>query len=104
MMTSMIWWPLRIVGLGWAPRIAMTELMTPEELARVGVTPLIGHGAIKAALALVLRLGHDVGVHTSFTARLSRLILQGMVDVDRRGEVPFSIPMSQEDLRSAAFE
>jgi len=43
-------------------------------------------------------------VHTSFAARLSRLILQGMVDVDRRGEVPFSIPMSQEDLRSAAFE
>ena len=104
MMTSMIWWPLRLVGLGWAPRIAMTELLTPEELARVGVSPLIGHGAIKAGLALILRLGRDVGVHTSFAARLSRLLLQGMVDVDRRGEVPFSIPMSQEDLRSAAFE
>jgi hypothetical protein len=35
MMTSMIWWPLRLIGLGWAPRIAMTDLLTPEELARV---------------------------------------------------------------------
>ena len=104
MMTAMIWWPLRLIGLGWAPRIAMTELLAPEELARVGVTPLVGHGAIKAGLALILRLGRDVGVHTSFAARLSRLLLQGMVALDRRGEVPFSIPMSQEDLRSAAFE
>ena len=104
MMTSMIWWPLRLIGLGWAPRIAMTDLLTPEELARVGIAPLIGHALIKAGLAQMLRLGRDVGLHTSFTARLSRLVLQGMVDVDRRGEVPFSIPMSQEDLRSAAFE
>jgi hypothetical protein len=104
MMTSMIWWPLRVIGLGWAPRIAMTELLTPEELARVGVTPLIGHRVIRTGLGLVLRLGRDVGVHTSFAARLSRLVLQGMVDLDRRGEVAFSIPMSQDDLRSAAFE
>ncbi|MEO5818900.1 MAG: oxygenase MpaB family protein [Vicinamibacteraceae bacterium] len=104
MMTAMIWWPLRLIGLGFAPRIAMAELLTPEELARVGVRPLIGHNVVKAALALVLRLGRDVGVHTSFAARLSRLILQGMVDLDRHGEVAFSIPMSQTDLRSAAFE
>ena len=104
MMTAMIWWPLRLIGLGFAPTIAMTELLTPEELARVGVRPLIGHHVIKFALAMVLRLGRDVGVHTSFAARLSRLILQGMVDLDRRGDVPFSIPLSQDDLRSAAFE
>ncbi len=104
MMTSMIWWPLRLIGLGFAPHIAMTELLTPEELARVGVRPLVGHNVVKAALDLMLRLGRDVGVHTSFAARLSRLILQGMVDVDRRGDVSFSIPVSQVDLRSAAFE
>ena len=104
MMTAMIWWPLRVIGVGWAPRIAMTELLAPEELARVGVSPLVGHTLIKAVLATILRFGRDVGVHTSFAARLSRLLLQGMVDLDRRGEVPFSIPMSQEDLRSAAFE
>ena len=104
MMTAMVWWPLRIIGVGWAPRIAMTELLTPEELARVGLSPLVGHSLIKAVLATILRLGRDVGIHTSFAARLSRLLLQGMVDLDRRGEVPFSIPLSQEDLRSAAFE
>jgi hypothetical protein len=82
----------------------MTELLTAEELARVGQSPLLGHDAIKAVLALVLRLGRDVGEHTSFAARLSRLLLQGMVDIDRHGEVAFSIPMSQTDLRSAAFE
>jgi hypothetical protein len=104
MMTSMIWWPLRLIGLGFAPHIAMTELLTPAELARVGQRPLVGHRIVKAGLAVILRLGRDVGEHTSFAARLSRLILQGMVDVDRRGEVAFSIPMSQADLRSAAFE
>jgi hypothetical protein len=104
MMTAMIWWPLRLIGLGWAPKIALTELLTPEELARVGQSPLVGHGLIEALLGLVLRLGRDVGEHTSFAARLSRLVLQGMVDLDRRGEVPFSIPVSQADLRSAAFE
>jgi hypothetical protein len=103
MMRSMIPAPLRLLGLGFAPRIAMTELLSPEELARVGMSPLAGHAAIKALTGLVLRLGRDVGEHTSFAARLSRLLLQGMVDVDRRGEVAFSIPASQEDLRTAAF-
>ena len=74
------------------------------ELARVGVTPLVGHALIKACLGLVLRIGKDVGEHTSFAARLSTRILQGMVDLDRRGEVEFSIPTSQADLRSAAFQ
>jgi hypothetical protein len=104
MMRSMIPWYLRLVGLGFTPRIALTELLSPEELARVGMAPLPGHAAIKALTGAVLRLGREVGEHTSFAARLSRLVLQGMVDVDRRGEVAFSIPVSQEDLRSAAFE
>jgi hypothetical protein len=104
MMRTMIPVPMRLLGLGWAPRIAMTELLSGEELARVGVTPLIGHALIKACLGLVLRVGKDVGEHTSFAARLSSRILQGMVDLDRRGEVAFSIPASQADLRTAAFE
>jgi hypothetical protein len=104
MMTAMIPWSLRLVGLGFAPRIAMTELLSPEELARVGLTRLTGHALIKRLLDLVLRVGQDTGEHSPLATRLSRLLLQGMVDVDRRGEVPFSIPVTQEDLRSAAFE
>ena len=104
MMTGLIPWPLRLIGLGFAPRIAMTELLTPEELARVGLTRLTGHSLIKAVLGLFLRAGQDAGERSPLAVRLSRLLLQGMVDVDRRGEVPFSIPVTQEDLRSAAFE
>ena len=104
MMTGLIPWPLRLLGLGFAPRIAMTELLTPEELARVGLTRLTGHSAIKAVLGLFLRAGQDAGERSPLAVRLSRLLLQGMVDVDRRGEVPFSIPVTQADLRSAAFE
>ena len=103
MMTALIPWPLRLIGLGFAPRIAMTELLTPEELARVGLTRLTGHSAIKAVLGLFLRAGQDAGERSPLAVRLSRLLLQGMVDVDRRREVPFSIPVTQEDLRSAAF-
>ena len=104
MMTGLIPWPLRLLGLGFAPRIAMTELLTPEELARVGLTRLTGHAVIKAVLGFVLRAGQDAGERAPLASRLSRLLLQGMVDVDRRGEVPFSIPVTQRDLRSAAFE
>jgi len=104
MMRSMIPWWLRILGLGLAPSIFMTEVMTGEELARVGVTPIAGHRAIKAFLGRIVRLGQDVGEDTRFESRLARRLLQGMVDLDRRGEVPFSIPFSRYDLRGAGFE
>jgi len=104
MMRSMIPWWLRILGLGFAPSIFMTEVMTGEELARVGVTPIVGHRAIKAFLSRVVRLGQDFGEDTRFESRLARRLLQGMVDFDRRGEVPFSIPFSRYDLRGAGFE
>jgi len=104
MMRSMIPWWLRILGLGLAPSIFMTEVMTGEELARVGVTPIAGHRAIKAFLSRIVRLGQDVGEDTRFESRLARRLLQGMVDLDRRGEVPFSIPFSRYDLRGAGFE
>jgi hypothetical protein len=82
----------------------MTELMTAEELARVGLSRPAGHALVKACLGLVIRLGRDVGEHSTFGSRLARLLLQGMVDLDRRGEVPFSIPFSRYDLRGPGFE
>jgi hypothetical protein len=94
----------RLLGLGYAPRICMTELMAPEELARVGLKPLIGHKPLKAFLGVVLRLGQRAGEHRPFAARLARLLLQGMVDVDRHGEVSFSIPRTRLDLRGPAFD
>jgi hypothetical protein len=94
----------RLPGLGWAPRVFMTELLKPEELARVGFAPLPGHGLLKACLALALRLGQLFGEREPFAAQLARLLLQGMVDVDRHGRVSFSIPFTRLDLHGSAFE
>jgi hypothetical protein len=104
MMRDMIPNWLRLFGLGWAPRICMTELLTPVELARVGVEPLAGHRVVKSLLALVLKVGHDAGEHTLFAARLAHLLLQGMVDFARGGEVEFTIPFDRLDLRGPGFE
>lgn len=95
---------LRLLGLGLAPRICMTELLTAEELARVGYAPLRGHGLVKALLAYVLRIGRDVGRDTPFAEGLARHLLQGMVSASRGGQVTFSIPFTRLGLRGPDFE
>ena len=104
MMTQLLPPLARAFGLGFAPRLCMTELLSREELARVGFTPLPGHGLLKAALALVLRIGQWAGERDAFIDKLAHLVMQGMVAVDRRGEVQFSVPFSRLDLRGPAFE
>ena len=102
MMTQMLPQPLRSLGLRFAPRILMTDLLQPDEQARVGLTPLVGHGAIKAILHLVLRVGRRAE-HNHFGTCVARLILQGMVDVDRGGRVEFGVAFSRLGLRAAPF-
>ncbi len=104
MMTALLPPMARRFGLGFAPSLCMTELMSPEELARVGCTPLPGHRLLKAALTVVLRIGQWSGHHDRFIAHVAHLVLQGMAAVDRRGEVEFSIPFSRLDLHGPAFE
>ena len=77
-------------------------MMTPEEMALVGVKPVMGHTIIKAWLAGMLRISQSAGHHWVF-AKLARDILQGMVDFDRGGEVTFSIPFTRLDLRKKEF-
>ncbi len=103
MMRHLLPWPTRLIGLGLAPRLCMTELLSPDEMARVGVTPLPGHRHLRTVLHAVLGLGQWAGTHTTFAGRLAHAMLQGMVDVDRRGEVEFSIPFSRLDLQGPAF-
>ena len=55
MMERLLPRPLRWIGLRFAPRILMTELLQPDELARVGVTPIVGHSMVKAVLTSILR-------------------------------------------------
>ena len=103
MIRSLLPPPLRWIGFGYAPRILITELLSPEELARVGCAPLAGHRFIKAALALCLRGSEEVGSHEVFAARVARLVLQGMVDADRGGRVEFGVAFSRLGLRAAPF-
>jgi len=94
----------RIFGLGLAPSLCMTELMSREELARVGLAPMPGHRLLRPLLTGVLRLGQWTGDHSSLAGHLAHLVLQGMVGANRRGEVEFSIPFTRLDLHGAAFE
>ncbi|WP_396623881.1 oxygenase MpaB family protein [Luteitalea sp.] len=93
----------RLCGLGFAPHLCMTELMSAEELARVGFSPMPGHRLLRRVLTLVLRAGQWTGHHDAFSAHLAHLVLQGMVEVDRRGEVAFSVPFDRLDLQGPAF-
>jgi hypothetical protein len=102
MMKHMLPEPLRSLGLKLAPRILMTDLLQPDEQARVGLKPLVGHGAIKAILHFVLRVGKGAE-HNHFAACVARLILQGMVDVDRGGRVEFGVAFTRLGLRAHPF-
>lgn len=99
LMENLIPKPLRWLGLRWAPRIAMTDLLTPEEMARVGVRPLTGHRAIRTFFNLVLRLTQGVEDVMPFSARLAALIFQDMIDDSRGGVVEFCIPVTLAGLR-----
>jgi hypothetical protein len=103
MMQNMLPRPLRWAGLGFAPRILMTELLQPNELARVGLKPMLGHTIVKAVIAAIVRIGQHAGEHDAFAAGIARLMLQGMVDVDRGGQVEFGVAFSRLGLRGAPF-
>lgn len=94
----------RMCGMGLLPYLCMTELMSREELARVGFSPMPGHRLLRPFLTLALRIGQWTGQHSNLAAHLAHLVLQGMVAVDRRGEVEFSIPFRRLDLHGSAFE
>jgi hypothetical protein len=64
--------------------------------------PLPGHTLLKGVLTVVFWL--TTRRHELFVTRLARAVLQGMVDVDRSGQVEFSIPFTRLDARGSAFE
>jgi hypothetical protein len=95
---------LRMLGLGLAPRLAMSELMTSLEMARVGVRPVAGHGVLRVLFGLVLRLAQGFLDVVPFSTRLATLIFQDMIDTSRAGEVEFCIPVNLMTLRSTNLE
>ncbi|MEL7061015.1 MAG: oxygenase MpaB family protein [Acidobacteriota bacterium] len=99
MMRAMIPRWLRWLGLGAAPRMAMTEMLGDEGMRRVGIEPLPATGVRGWIYHFLLRLallGEDVGEH--LFDHLSVLILGGMVRVDM-GKIIFVVPDSIADLR-----
>ncbi|HEX6902148.1 MAG TPA: oxygenase MpaB family protein [Thermoanaerobaculia bacterium] len=103
MMKSLIPRHLRLLGFGAAPAIAMAQLMTPEEMARVSVRPVTGHRPIRNLLHLVLYLTQGVK-DLPFAARLAVLIFQDMINTSRGGQVTFTIPVTLAGLRDQAME
>jgi hypothetical protein len=104
MMESLMPPLLKRFGLHFAPQLCMTELMTDEELARVGMKPIVGHRILKAlatAALWTIQGGMDV---LPFSARLARQLFKGMIDGDREGEVTFAVPFTLLSLRDAALE
>lgn len=102
MMRALIPKLLRLLGFGYAPAIAMTELMTAEELARVGVRPASGHKVVKLVFDVGLRVA-QAGEALPFSSRLAALMFQHMIDVDRGGEVTFTIPVTLSGLRGSSL-
>ena len=102
MMLDLIPWPLRMVGLGRAPDILMTDLLGEEGLARLGMQPLVGHRFDHAMLHSVLRFGQDVSdVGDHFSSLFAATILKGMIKRGM-GKVRFSVPGSVEALHQMA--
>lgn len=104
MMESLIPKLLRLLGMRFAPRLCMTELLTPEELARVGVRPLPGHRLLKALLTVVLWITQGTMDRLPFSSRLASFLFQDMIDADRGGEVTFAVPVTLVGLRGPAME
>ena len=104
MMKSLLPGFLRFFGFGAAPAIAMAELMTPEELARVGVSPIMGHRVIRAVFNLLLKVTQEAEDDLPFSSRLASLILRDMIDTSRKGEVTFCIPVTLAGLHSQGLE
>ncbi|MEM9300653.1 MAG: oxygenase MpaB family protein [Pseudomonadota bacterium] len=100
MMENMIPHTLRILGFGRAPRVLMTELLTPEAMARVEIEPASTGGLGDRLLHLGLMLAQDFSKETPHLVDiLARHVFQGMIDAARGGQVAFVIPDSLEALR-----
>ncbi len=102
MMRQLIAAPMTLLGMRLAPRVWMAEMMTVEQLALVGMRPLVGHALIRAVLARILSASRSIG-HRWVFAILARDILQGMVDLNRGGEATFSIPFDRLGLQGKEF-
>lgn len=92
-------------GHGLMPRIAMAELMDPEDLARIGMSPIAGHRFLKGLFTVGLHTSYGIwrALPVGLEHALGYLVYQGMVGLGRAGKVQFAIPTSVETLRGEGF-
>lgn len=92
-------------GRGLMPRIAMAELMEPEDLARIGMSPVAGHRFLKGLFTVGLHTTYGIwrALPVGLEHALGYLVYQGMVGMGRGGKVQFAIPTSVDTLRGEGF-
>ena len=97
MLTEMIPLPLRMLGFGVTPKLAMQTLMGEQACARIGIGPVRGHAFVKW---LIVTLHRVLAPRTPRTGhRLARIIFGDMIKGAYGGEVTFTVPASLEDMR-----
>lgn len=104
MMRQLLPWPLRLLGLGVAPRVYLVELLGEAAAARVGVSPahpLLQWLILKLPQAWQRLWDHAVPDHAAHAA-LSRRFFSMLIDRAWGGEVRFSVPEYLQDLRRLA--
>ena len=105
MMVRMVPRGLRLLGFGVVPQLAMTELLSPEDQARVGFKPVTGHPVVKVFTTAALFFLHGLWrfMPPSFLLMASDVINSGLIKVGRGGEVEFTVPTTLADLRGTGF-
>lgn len=96
---------LHLPGWKHLPRLMMTELLTAEELSRIGIRPLAGHEVerriFEKVLEVVNKLFDRAAPH--FIECVSLFVFRDMIDHGRGGEVRFIVPDSLADLRGSGL-
>lgn len=103
MLGGLVPWPLRALGLGFAPHYYMYRLIGPEAAARVNLSPVIGHPVLGFLLtqlpALWRRLWGKLTPDRNVHQVVSWLFFRHLIKRAWNGEVTFSIPESRPDLK-----
>lgn len=100
MMRTLIPKPLRRLGFDHAPELAMTDLLSPEALARLDMKPDTDHVLLERLMKVALDATQwTLDRAPSLSELLARTIFREMIHIGRGGEVTFIIPDSLDALR-----
>jgi hypothetical protein len=101
MLTSIIPWPLRLIGFGSLPALCMHHLMGDEPCLRLRVRFTRGTPLIVSTLLFVHRLLTVFGpVHLPDHEHLGMIFFQKLITRSYGGRITYSIPTDAADLRA----